>query len=132
MVLLDATGHARSISRQEFPMRIKQKILMTVLGAGLTLCGVASASASTWQADHPRRVEVNHRLANQDRRIDRDYRDGRITGWQAATLHREDRSIRFQERRDAYFDGSHITRGEDARLNHEENRVSGQIYRDAY
>lgn len=113
-------------------MSIKQKLLMAVVGAGLTLCGVASASATPWQVDHPRRAEVNHRLSHQDMRIDRDMRDGRITPMQAAYIHHEDRAIRFQERRDARFDGGHITRGEQARLNHEENRVSRQIYRDAH
>ena len=113
-------------------MSLKQKILAAIMGAGLTLAGAASASATPWQNDHPRRVEVNHRLAHQDMRIHRAMREGRIGPHQAATLHREDRMIRHEERRDARFDGSHITRQEQARLNHQENRVSGQIYRDAH
>jgi hypothetical protein len=113
-------------------MSLKRNILIAILGAGLTLAGAASASAGPWQAAHPRRVEVNHRLAHQDFRINRDLRDGRITPRQAAYLHYEDRTIRYRERRDAFFDGGHITRGEQARLNHQENRVSGRIYRDAH
>lgn len=113
-------------------MSIKQKILVAIVGMGLTLCGVASASAGPWQDNHPRRVEVNHRLENQNFRIDRDLRDGRITPGQAAYLHHEDRMIRRHERRDAFFHGSHLTRMEQARLNHQENGVSRQIYRDAH
>ena len=113
-------------------MRLKQKFLIAAMSAGLLLAGAASASAGPWQASHPRRAEVNHRLEHQNFRIDRDLRQGRITGAQAATLHREDRAIRFRERRDARFDGGHITRGEQYRLNRHENRVSGQIYRDAH
>jgi hypothetical protein len=113
-------------------MSLKQKILVAVMGAGLTLFGAAAASAGTWQDNHPRRVEVNHRLENQDMRINRNLRDGRIGPHQAAMLHREDRAIRHEERRDARFNNGHLTRMEQARLNHQENRVSGRIYRDAH
>jgi hypothetical protein len=113
-------------------MSLKQKILVAVMGVGLALGGAATASANTWQDHHPRRVEVNHRLANQNMRIDRNLREGRITPREAFRLHRDDRMIRGEERRDARFDGGHITRMEQARLNHQENRMSGRIYRDAH
>ncbi len=113
-------------------MRFTQKILIAVVGAGLTFCGVAGASAAPWQADHPRRVEVNHRLAHQDLRINRDFHEGRITATQAACLHHEDQFIRHHERRHARCDGGHITRGEQTRLNHQENHISRQIYHDAH
>jgi hypothetical protein len=113
-------------------MRIKQKILVAVMGMGLAFFGAASASAGTWQDNHPRRVEVNHRLAHQNFRINRDLREGRITVRQAAVLHRQDRMIRFRERRDAALNGGHITRFEQAHLNHQENGVSRHIYRAAH
>jgi hypothetical protein len=113
-------------------MSLKQKLLIAVMGAGLSLFGVASASAGTWQDNHPRRVEVNHRLAHQDARINHDLRTGRITRWQAANLHREDRMIRMHERRDAALHGGHLTRFEQARLNHRENGVSRNIYHAAH
>lgn len=113
-------------------MSLKQKILIAVMGAGLALAGAASAQATPWQAAHPRRVEVNHRLVNQNRRIDGNLASGRITPHQAALLHREDHMVRMRERRDASFHGSHLTRVEQARLNHQENRISGQIDRDAH
>jgi hypothetical protein len=112
-------------------MSIRQTIIVAVMGAGLALCGAASASAGTWQNDHPRRVEVNHRLEKQDARIDHNLRDGKISLRQAARFHREDHNIRMHERRDAALHGGHLTRGEQARLNHRENRVSGRIYRAA-
>lgn len=102
------------------------------MGAGLALCGAAGASAGTWQDNHPRRVEVNHRLENQNDRISHNLHDGNISYRQAAYLHQEDRNIRYRERRDASMNGGHLTRGEQYRLNHQENRVSGQIYRDAH
>jgi hypothetical protein len=112
-------------------MSLKQKILVAIMGAGLTLAGAASASATPWQNAHPRRVEVNHRLAHQEMRIHRALREGRITPHQAASLRHEDRMIRHEERRDAAFHGGHVTRQEQARLNRQENGVSGQLHRDA-
>jgi len=39
---------------------------------------VASAAAETqWEKNHPRRTEVNDRLKNQDRRINKELREGR-------------------------------------------------------
>lgn len=113
-------------------MNLKQKLMIAIMGAGLALSGATAASANVWQDNHPRRVEVNGRLGNQDGRINHDLHDGRITAGQAAYLHHEDRFIRGEERRDAFFDGGHITHGEQARLNHQENYVSRQIHRDAY
>jgi len=113
-------------------MNIKRSLVIAAMGTGLTLFGVAGASADPWQYNHPRRVEVNDRLADQNYRIDRDYRDGAITAGQARYLHQEDRYIRGQERFDARFDGGHITPAEQRALNQDENGVSRQIYRDAH
>jgi hypothetical protein len=100
--------------------------------AVLALAGVAAATGtasaeSRWDRHHPRRAEVNHRLANQNRRIRQERRDGQITAAQAHDLHAEDRGIRAQERFDASQDGGHITKGEKQQLNQEENGVSQQI-----
>ncbi|HUO91858.1 MAG TPA: hypothetical protein VMU22_03005 [Rhizomicrobium sp.] len=113
-------------------MSLKQKLLIAVMGAGLALAGAGAASAGTWQNDHPRRVEVNHRLAKQDMRIDKNLREGKISPREAMRLHRQDHMIRREERREAAFKHGHITRLQQARLNHQENRVGGKIYRDAH
>jgi len=100
---------------------------------GLTLAavafgGVTGASAeSRWQGNHPHRAEVNHRLGNLNHRITAERRGGELSRGQARDLRAEDRGIRGQERFDASRHGGHITRSEQARLNHEENRVSRQI-----
>jgi hypothetical protein len=94
----------------------------------LAMGAATAASAETpWQRHHPRRTEVNHRLANQNRRIHQERREGEITGAQARELHAEDRGIRAQERFDASHQHGHITRAQQAQLNHEENGVSRQI-----
>jgi hypothetical protein len=97
----------------------------------LSLVGVTSTSlaATAWQKAHPRRTEVNARLANQDRRIHAEVKEGDLTKAQAASLHREDGQIRQEERDMAAQDGGHITRSEQHVLNQQENAVSRQIGR---
>ncbi len=88
--------------------------------------GTASAK-TTWQKNHPRRTQVNHRLANQNRRIHQDVKNGTLTHGQAAALHKDDRQVRQEERDMASQNGSHITKGEDRVLNKQENAISNQI-----
>ena len=42
------------------------------------LAGTASAE-TTWQKNHPRAQQVNHRLANQNKRIHNDVKNGTLT-----------------------------------------------------
>ncbi len=95
-----------------------------------TLLGAGTSSADPWQRHHPRRVEVNSRLRNQNRRIDAGLKDHQLTRGEAHQLRSEDRSIRHQERFDAAEHGSHITKAEKRQLNGEENGISGQIHAD--
>ena len=111
---------------------ISRSALILALASVLGLSGIATASAATWDQRHPRRAEVNHRLANQDRRIDRDFREGKISAREARYLHREDHTVRADERFDARFDRSHLTRSDQRSLNQDENGISRQIYRDAH
>ena len=92
----------------------------------VSMSGIAAAD-TTWQQNHPRRDEVNGRLANQDRRIHQDVKNGTLTKGQAASLHNEDHQIRQEERDMASQNGSHITKGEQTVLNKQENAVSNQI-----
>ncbi len=65
----------------------------------LALAGVAMADTDTkWQKNHPRREQVNERLANQNKRIRQEVKEGDMTKAKAARLHREDRTIRKEER----------------------------------
>jgi hypothetical protein len=72
---------------------------------------------------------VNDRLANQNRRINQERREGEITRAQANRLHSEDRAIRNEERTMAGFNNGHITGAEQKALNQQENAVSSQIGR---
>ncbi len=105
------------------------RTVLTAIAATVSLaCLAAPAFADTpWQANHPRREQVNSRLGNQNARIHREVSNGQISRAKAARLHAADHRIRMQERRMASRHDSHLTRREDARLNREENHVSHRI-----
>jgi hypothetical protein len=113
--------------------RSKQMSISSMLRAGalaigfVGLVGSTAAYANTWNQNHPRRAEVNHRLANQNHRINQEYREGEISGARARALHREDRFVRAEERFMASQHNGHITRAEQRALNQQENGVSRQI-----
>jgi hypothetical protein len=101
-----------------------RNLLIASFGLAMAAGAAGAASAATpWQAHHPRRVEVNHRIEHLNRSIRVERRDGRISEAEAYRLHARVHMIRLQERRMARFDGSHLTRHEQARLNREENGV---------
>jgi hypothetical protein len=113
---------------------------MKSLRALLSVAGVATAmivltaptfADDAWQKDHPRREEVNNRLANQNARINKDVKNGTLSAAQAAHLHHEDRQIRREERAMASQNNTHITKLEQRALNQQENKVSHQIAKES-
>ena len=103
---------------------------LLVAAMGLTmaagLSGAASA-ATPWQHHHPRRVEVNHRLANLNHSIRHERAEGDLSARQARHLHARLHMIRLQERRFARHHDGHLTRVEQARLNHEASGTRAHI-----
>ncbi|MDB5814217.1 MAG: hypothetical protein JWM03_1429 [Rhodocyclales bacterium] len=108
-----------------FSRTAKHATLVTALVA--LFAGSALAAEGPVAETHPRRAEVNHRLANQDRRIHQEVKEGEMSKRKAARLHREDRQIRHEEHAMASQNGGHITKQEQRTLNQQENHVSGQI-----
>jgi hypothetical protein len=145
-----AKGCARCLLRPLSPTNHFQKgnIMFTSPTRFLALAAMAVACASVggyaladtpspagpvltpetkWQAQHPRRTQVNSRLNNQNKRIHAEVKDGQINKKQAAALHTEDHQIRTEERDMASQNNTHITTQEQKTLNQQENAVSGQI-----
>jgi hypothetical protein len=104
--------------------KLASVILMTaLLGASATV----AFAGGNWGANHPRREQVNDRLQNQNRRINQEVREGKITQGQAKQLHQEDHAIRQEERTMSKLNGGHITGAEQKALNQQENAVSRQF-----
>ncbi len=109
--------------------KIASKLVSAVILSALAIGSVGSAMAGEgqWEKNHPRRAQVNERLENQSKRINKERREGELTKVQAAQLHREDHQIRQEERNMASQNGGHITRQQQKLLNQRENAVSSQI-----
>ncbi len=107
--------------------KFSRMLTLAVAAIALTSLATASFADDQWQKDHPRRTEVNKRLANQNRRINQERKSGQITRAQAHQLHSEDHALRGEERTMASTNGSHITKAEQRSLNQQENQVGKQI-----
>jgi hypothetical protein len=121
-------GTAEAGQKQEKLMfySARKSLFAATIVSLAALVGTASAE-TTWQKNHPRRTQVNGRLANQNRRIHNDVKDGTLSKGQAAQLHHEDHQVRQEERDMASQNGSHITKQEQRTLNQQENAISNQI-----
>ena len=104
------------------------KSVAVTASALFALWTAATALAATpWENAHPRRDQVNDRLATQDQRIHQQLREGDITRAKAVRLHRQDLRVRTEERLMARQNAGHITHGEQVALNRQENRISNRI-----
>ena len=101
-------------------------LLVVALGAAC-LPAAAADRDGAFAASHPRREQVNERLARQNRRIHKEVAEGDLTRAQARKLHKSDREIRREERIMAAQNGGHITKAQQRVLNQQENAVSKEI-----
>ncbi len=106
----------------------KTAIVALTAGTVLSLGMASSVLAETrWEKSHPRRDQVNDRLAHQNARIHQEVKEGDLTHAQAAKLHRQDHQIRREEQLMASQNGGHITAQEQKSLNQQENALSKRI-----
>jgi hypothetical protein len=99
---------------------------------GSFLLAGPSFAENEWQKNHQGRVETNHRLRHQNRRIDKGLKHGQLTSGEAQQLHNEDQSIHNQELQDAAGNHGHLTKAERKQLNQEENAESRQIHEERH
>ncbi len=107
-------------------MRTIATSLAVLLSVAFLASGVF-AEESQWAKEHPRRAEVNKRLKNQNKRINKEVKEGEMSKAEAKKLHKQDRTIRQEERDMSKQNGGHITKGEQKVLNQQENAVSREI-----
>ena len=77
---------------------------------------------------HPRRYEVNRRVANQRGRIHQGVTTGKLTSGQARQLRSDDRAIKHQEHSDVKTNGGYLTKPEQKQLNQEEHATGTLIH----
>jgi len=115
---------------------LKSSIFM-ILIAGLCFGGLSMADYGTkkhegkWDKKHPRQKEVNGRLQNQKDRVKQDEANGSLTQQQGNQVNQQDRKIYRQEQNMKKRNGGdYLTKGQQAKLNKEENGVSKEIKQD--
>jgi len=109
-------------------MNAKNNVLLAAMALVIAGAGATGASAETrFDQTHPRRAEVNARLAHENHRIVTERREGEISKVKALRMHAKAHMIRVRERRMALRHNGHITRFEKARLSRQENRIGRHI-----
>jgi hypothetical protein len=82
--------------------------------------------------DHPRVEEVNGRYRNQQERIANGVGSGALNAKETSRLEGREAALKATERQDRLNHNGHLTRQEQANLNHRENRISRSIYHDKH
>jgi uncharacterized membrane protein len=106
---------------------MKSSVILSLAIAMVTITTMQVFAESKFERTHPRRDQVNDRLANENKRINQEVKEGEMTSQQGRKLHRQDRQIRQEERDMAGQNGGHITKSEQGVLNQQENAVSRRI-----
>ncbi len=110
-------------------MNNSTRIVTMALAALLGSVSISAVADTAFERNHPRRDQVNDRLATQNHRIPQQVKEGQLNRRQARRLHRGDRRIRREERRFARHHHGVISRAEQERLNRQENHLSRRIGR---
>jgi hypothetical protein len=74
--------------------------------------------------------EVNHREANQQRRIGNGVANGTLTSKQATNLEKRETAVQKREQADMSKHNGHLTKPEQAGINRQQNRISRSIAKD--
>lgn len=97
------------------------------VGAAASSAMAAEPKDNAWQKTHPRREQVNRRMAAQNQRIRTEVKEGDLTRLQAAALHRDDRQIRRDVRLTTRQHDRPIAKLEQQTLNQQQTAVRRQI-----
>jgi len=116
------------------------KAFLVLAASGLLMVGSAPAQTSTPAAagpgvvdpGHPRVNEVNQREENQQQRIANGVQSGKLTPQQTSNLEKRESSVQNREQKDMAKNNGHLTKGEQRRINRQQNRISKSIYKDKH
>ena len=106
---------------------MKTKLFLLAMIAFLGFSSGTFAQDGKWAKRHPRRDQINDRLANQNKRINEEVKEGDMTKNKARELRERDKSVRMEERRMAKKNDGHLTKEQQERLNKRENNISKGI-----
>ncbi len=114
------------------------KSLLVLAAGGMLTLGSASAQTSTTSGPgvvdpgHPRVNQVNTREGIQQKRIANGVQSGKLTPQQTSNLEKREATVQTREQKDMARNNGHLTRGEQRRINRQQNRISKSIYKDKH
>ena len=119
--------------------KITNSLIVLAVG-GLLFAGSAAAQTATSNTSgagpgvvdpgHPRVNQVNHREANQQKRIGNGVANGTLTSKQATHLEKRETAVQNREQKDMAAHNGHLTKAEQNGINRQQNRISRSIKRD--
>ncbi|MGC2196286.1 MAG: hypothetical protein WA628_16565 [Terriglobales bacterium] len=119
--------------------KIASSLAILAVG-GLMFVGSAAAQSATSNTSgagpgvvdpgHPRVNQVNHREANQQKRIGNGVANGTLTSKQATHLEKRETAVQNREQADMAKHNGHLTKTEQRGINRQQNRISRSIVRD--
>ena len=117
---------------RSFMMQALLAALVMLVPAAMVHAGAkgnpTGAKGSKFATQHPRRNQVNKRVANQRARINQGVKSGKLTQAQAGQLRANDNAIKAQEHADVKANGGHLTGAQAKQINQEENANSRMIH----
>jgi hypothetical protein len=139
-------GETRNLERKESNLNQEERDMRKLDNGHLTAADRATLnqqqnqlSNQIYQDKHNAAVqntnpktEVGKRAENQQDRIAQGIKSGQLTAGETANLERKDAAINHEISADRKANGGKLTGAEKAQINRQQNRVSGQIYRDKH
>ncbi|HVO13195.1 MAG TPA: hypothetical protein VMX54_20805 [Vicinamibacteria bacterium] len=99
------------------------KSAVSLAGAAALVVGLTGAA---WAQ------EIQERRENQQDRIAQGIKSGQLTAGETARLERREAGLNHEIRTDRQANGGTLTPQERRQVNHQQNRLSRQIYRDKH
>jgi len=84
------------------------------------------------QTAHYGNNEVGQRRENQQDRIAQGIKSGKMSARQTANIENKESAVNHEIKNDRQANGGKLTSGEKAKVNQQQNKMSGQIYRDKH
>jgi hypothetical protein len=108
----------------------KWSILPAALAVATTVTFAQDPSASS--TDAIKKSEVAQRKENQQDRIAQGVKSGQLSAGETANLETKEAAINAETRADRAANGGKLTPVEKAQVNHQQNQLSRQIYKDKH
>lgn len=110
------------------------KAMKKAIVTALMVVSAALAQQGAQQSAQPTapKSEVGQREANQQKRIANGVKSGELTPHETANLENKEGAIHQQIKDDRQANGGKLSAAEKQQINHEQNKVSRDIYRDKH